>query len=250
MFNGYPLRKYDWKDWLFMIVTTSLFMQIVVTVVLSNLLILEIGPFAGVTLTEENFLSITYQGTVFGTILSLPLTLLVVYVRKIPLFNRKGLTRKESFIIRGLSKDDWLFLLKYIPISYFIYTMGSGLLTMYFGPSEPINQIAVESLFDFIPEYLMFIMIVIVAPIGEELFFRGVLLFPGDKIDTSWVRVIISATLFGIVHAPTDVVSFYTYVGMGFIFAYASKRTQSIEAAIVYHFLNNLLGFVAIMAYR
>lgn len=93
-------------------------------------------------------------------------------------------------------------------------------------------------------------MIVVVAPIAEELLFRGIILFPGNRLETSWTRTIISALLFGLIHGPTDVYSFYTYVGMGFIFSYAAKKTQTVEAAMVYHFLNNLLGFIVIMSYR
>ncbi len=193
---------------------------------------------------------ITYYGTVLGAILSLPLTLWVVHKRKIPLFNRKGLSKEESLIIRGVTKEDWIFLAQYIPTSYFVYTLTSSILSMILGPSEPVNQIAVESLFEYIPVWLMFIMIVIVAPITEELLFRGLLLFPGDQLDTGWIRTSISAVLFGIVHTPTDFLSFYTYVGMGFIFSYASKRTQTIEAAMIYHFLNNLFGFLVIAALR
>ena len=102
-------------------------------------------------------------------------------------------------------------------------------------------------MFDYVPMWQMFIMIVIVAPIAEELLFRGILLFPGNKRNTTWVRVVISALLFGLVHTPTDFLSFYTYVGMGFIFSYAAKKRGSVEVAIVYHFLNNLFGFIQIL---
>ena len=91
-------------------------------------------------------------------------------------------------------------------------------------------------------------MIVIVAPIGEELLFRGLMLFPGDRLETSWLRVILSAILFGAIHGPTDIYSAYTYIGMGLIFAVASKYTRSVETGMIYHFLNNLVGFIAIMS--
>ena len=89
----------------------------------------------------------------------------------------------------------------------------------------------------------MFLMIVVVAPIVEELLFRGMFLFKGDRLDTTWTRLLISAILFGLIHGPSDVYTAYTYIGMGLMFSYASKRTQSVESAIIYHFLNNLVGF-------
>ena len=242
MLDGYPLRKYDWKDWLFMALASSLVLQII-----SMFFSVNIFSMFASEMTEESLLIWTMRGTVIGAILSLPLTLFVVHWRKIPILNRKGLSKEESFIIRGISKDDWKFLAKYIPISYVAYISGSIFLVNLLGESEPVNQVAIESMFDYVPMWQMFIMIVIVAPIAEELLFRGILLFPGNKRNTTWIRLVISAVLFGLVHTPTDILSFYTYVGMGFIFSYAAKKRGSVEVAIVYHFLNNLFGFIQIL---
>lgn len=243
MLDGYPLRKYDWKDWVLMGLSSSLFLQVAAVIALSYF----IGLFM-TTYSPDILVSISINGTVFGTLLSLPLTLLVVYLRKIPIFNRKQLSKEESFIIRGLTKEDWSFLVKYIPFSYVLYMVGSSVVAYLFGASEAANQIAVESLFDTIPVWAMFLMIVVVAPIVEELLFRGMFLFKGDRLDTTWTRLLISAILFGLIHRPSDVYTAYTYIGMGLMFSYASKRTQSVESAIIYHFLNNLVGFLVIVA--
>jgi membrane protease YdiL (CAAX protease family) len=247
MLDGYPLRKYDWKDWVLMIISSSLVLQVVFSMGMVNVGPVVMSVLSDIPITREILEQFLFSGTVYGTLASLPITLLIVYWRKIPLFNRRQLTKEQSFIIRGLTKSDWKFLLKYIPTSYFLYTIGQVVLAYFLGASEPVNQIAVESLFDYIPLWQMFLMIVVVAPITEELLFRGILLFPGEHLQTTWLRVLISAVLFGFVHNPTDILSLYTYVGMGLIFSYASKRTESIEAAIVYHFLNNLIGFLAIL---
>jgi len=244
MLDGYPLRKYGWKDWVFMILSSSLVLQVILTFILSPIMVSFVDE-----ITNELIVQISIYGTIYGTIASLPLTLLVVYWLKIPLFNRRQLSKDDSFIVRGLTKADWKFLAKYVPVSYILYTVGSMIVAYFFGATEAANQVAVESLFDYVPAWVMFIMIVVVAPLVEELLFRGVMLFPGDRLNTTWVRTIVSAILFGLIHAPTDIYSAYTYIGMGFIFAYASKRTQSIEAAMVYHFLNNLVGFIAILYY-
>lgn len=245
MLDGYPLRKYTWKDWFIMFLSSSIILQMLVTFGAASLM-----NFNATTLEAsiDQLTRLTVNGTIYGTLISLPLTLLAVHWRKIPIINRKGLSREVSFILRGLSKKDWAFLVRYIPISYVLYIGGSMLVAWLFGSSEAANQVAVESLFDYVPIWVMFIMIVIVAPIAEELLFRGIILFPGDRLNTTWLRTILSAILFGLVHGPTDIYSLYSYVGMGFIFSYAAKRTQSVEAAIVYHFLNNLLGFLVIVS--
>src|SRR5699024_3242636 len=241
MLDGYSLRKYDWKDWVLMIISSSLVLQVVFSMGMVYVGPVVMSVLLDISITIEMLEQFLFSGTVYGTLASLPITLLIVYWRKIPLFNRRQLTKEQSFIIRGLTKSDWKFLLKYIPTSFILYTLGQVILSQFLGASEPVNQLAVESLFDYIPLWQMFIMIVIVAPIAEELLFRGILLFPGDHLKTTWLRVLISAVLFGLVHNPTDLLSLYTYVGMGFIFSYASKRTETVEAAMVFHFLNNLL---------
>jgi membrane protease YdiL (CAAX protease family) len=248
MLDGYPLRKYDWKDWVLMIISSSLVLQVVFSMGMVNVGPVVMSVLSDIPITREILEQFLFSGTVYGTLASLPITLLIVYWRKIPLFNRRQLTKEQSFIIRGLTKSDWKFLLKYIPTSFILYTLGQVILSQFLGASEPVNQLAVESLFDYIPLWQMFLMIVVVAPITEELLFRGILLFPGDHLKTTWLRVLISAVLFGLVHNPTDLLSLYTYVGMGFIFSYASKRTETVEAAMVYHFLNNLLGFLAVLS--
>lgn len=244
MFEGYSLRKYDWKDWLLMVCSSAIILQVVMMVLLSVVVPIAVG-----NITEATVNMVTNYSVVYGSILSLPLSLYIIYKRKIPLFNRKQLSEQESFLVRGLTKEDWKFLIKYIPVSYILFLLGSVVVEKIFGMSEAANQMAVESLFNHVPPWQLFLMIVIVAPITEELLFRGLILFPGNRLDTSWVRVIISSLLFGLIHILTDVdvYTFYTYVGMGFIFTYAAKRTNSIEASIVYHMLNNLLGFFAIL---
>lgn len=243
MLDGYSLRKYNWKDWVLMGLSSSLFLQVAAVIGFSYF----IGLYT-TTYSPDTLVTISVNGTVWGTILSLPLTLLVVYFRKIPIFNRKQLSKEESFIIRGMAKEDWVFLIKYIPFSYVLYIIGSSVMAYLFGASEATNQVAVESLFGLIPVWVMFLMIVVVAPIVEELLFRGMFLFQGDRLDTTWVRVTISAVLFGLIHNPSDIYTAYTYIGMGLMFSYAAKRTQSVESAIIYHFLNNLVGFLVIVA--
>lgn len=248
MFAGYPLRKYRVLDWLLIFLTSALVLQFVMIQLLSKMTQAFPDIFYPNIYTNEELLSTILRDSSFlGTILSLPLTLFVVYLRKIPFFNRKHLSKKESVLIRGLNKKDWHFLVRYIPISYGLYLLGSGLVVSIFGEADAVNQLAIESLFEYMPLWQLFLMIVIAAPIVEELLFRGLILFSNGKIETTWMRVIISAVLFGAAHSPTNIQSFYTYVGMGLILAYAAKRTKSIEAPIIYHILNNLVGFITLV---
>lgn len=249
MFEGYPLRKYKLGDWLLMLLASAFVLQILLLILASG--ITQSYPdlfFSNLQSETEIVSELINFSAVFGTILSLPLTLLVVTQRKIPLFNRKQLNRQESFVVRGLDKEDWKFLVQYIPSSYILFLLGNELVTIIFGQAEAVNQLAIEEMFKSVPVWQLFIMIVVVAPVVEELLFRGLILFSGQELETTWLRVIISAILFGAIHNPTNIQSIYSYVGMGLIFSYAAKRTQSIEAPIIYHVLNNLLAFGAVLS--
>lgn len=246
MFDGYPLRKYTWKDWLLMLISSSIILQFIVT--FGALFISDFEHITDPAIATAAITRISINGSVYGILISLPLTFLAIYWRKIPLINRRGLSKEDSFILRGLKREDWAFLAWYIPVSYVLYIIGNVIMAYLFGATEATNQIAIESMFHYVPVWVMFLLICVVAPIGEELLFRGILLFPGDKTETNWSRVILSAFLFGLIHNPNNLYTLYTYVGMGFIFSYAAMRTKSVEAAIVYHFLNNFLSFVLIIS--
>lgn len=245
MFKGYPLRDYTWKDWALVILSSTIVLQIIIlfgTVFMAEYFIYGYGlMFRALNIIYTN-------AAIYGAAISLPLTLIVVHMLKIPVFNRRQIPKSEWFIIPGMTREDWSFLVRYIPISFTLFTAGNILMTSIFGEVEAVNQEAIESMMLDVPIWGMFLMVVIVAPITEEVLFRGLLLFRGSRLDPTWFRVILSAILFGLVHRPTNIPSIYTYVTMGLMFSYASKRTQSVESAIVYHFLNNLLAFISLMS--
>ena len=109
------------------------------------------------------------------------------------------------------------------------------------------NQMSLEAIFSQSSVITMFISIVILAPIVEEVMFRGVFMKVLFKKYPA-LGFVICATLFTLVHSPTDFLSFLVYfvmaLGLGFIY----WRTERIEASIFAHMLNNLLGFIMIVS--
>jgi membrane protease YdiL (CAAX protease family) len=86
---------------------------------------------------------------------------------------------------------------------------------------------------------------VLVAPICEEIFFRG-FLFPGLARGMAiWGAVVVSALLFGIAH--TDVGSFVVLVVIGVVLAVVRWRTNSLWPGVVVHTLNNAIALVGIL---
>lgn len=88
-----------------------------------------------------------------------------------------------------------------------------------------------------------FIMVCILAPILEELIFRGLILrgMLQNGINP-WFSVILTAFLFGAAHMNP-----WQFMGagfLGFIFGYVYWRTQSLVICVFLHFLNNFIAYV------
>src|SRR5699024_12468578 len=90
MLDGYSLRKYDWKDWVLMIISSSLVLQVVFSMGMVNVGPVVMSVLSDISITREMLEQFLFSETVYGTLDSLPITLLIVYWRKIPLFNQIG----------------------------------------------------------------------------------------------------------------------------------------------------------------
>ncbi|MGT2666393.1 CPBP family intramembrane glutamic endopeptidase [Streptococcus rifensis] len=108
------------------------------------------------------------------------------------------------------------------------------------------NQEVVESLLGQVPLPLYFIMLVVAAPICEEIIFRGIV-FKSLVPKSVPLAFIISIVTFALVHGPTDLGSFLIYAGMGAIISLSYYLTQSLEVSIGVHMLNNFIAFLGIV---
>ena len=88
--------------------------------------------------------------------------------------------------------------------------------------------------------------VIIVAPIVEELFFRGYVFNAYLAQKGPRTAYAGSALAFGVAHGlPT---LFLGIFGMGLVLAYIYRRTGTIIAPIVAHALNNAIAFAALLA--
>ncbi|MCW0952721.1 CPBP family intramembrane metalloprotease [Weissella ceti] len=91
---------------------------------------------------------------------------------------------------------------------------------------------------------------VVVAPIVEELIFRGIVLNYFFTNKGWWWNIVLSAAMFGYFHVysafnPFD---FLQYALMGGVLAYVYKKTQQIQYAMLTHALNNAISFFAMLS--
>lgn len=237
LYISYPLRKINVVDQVLMWGLSPMVLQFVFSLIARYIYVHHS------TLTNDEIMNRIILMGMVGTAISLPLLYLIIRVRKIPLLNRKN-TPKNHF---GLTKADVNFTLGSIAIGLYVFFTGEMIMQWLFSETEAANQQTIELIAEVIPLWLLFLVIVIVAPITEEWLFRGMIMFRNPDKKISWTVTWISSIAFGAIHFPTNIPSIYSYVGMGFLFAYVAKNTETVESAIVFHFVNNLLAFIALV---
>jgi CAAX protease family protein len=89
--------------------------------------------------------------------------------------------------------------------------------------------------------------IVVLAPVAEEIFFRG-FFFAGLRTKWSlWPSALLSGAIFGLVHAPTGPTAAIPLAGLGVGLAWLYNKTGSIWPCMLAHFLNNALAISVVI---
>ena len=126
-----------------------------------------------------------------------------------------------------------------------------SLVVQFFLPDNPsVNQQTATDLTLAQPLFSFFV-IVIFAPLTEELIFRGMLaryLFPKqDNSKQTLIFLLISSIIFALIHFPGDVQQFLVYTSLGFSLGLAYISRKGLVYSISLHALNNLVGFLMIL---
>jgi membrane protease YdiL (CAAX protease family)/uncharacterized RDD family membrane protein YckC len=85
-------------------------------------------------------------------------------------------------------------------------------------------------------------LIVVVAPIAEEIFFRGMLFGGLRKRLSTFPAAAISALVFGALHATTGITAVPPLIVFGFMLALLYERTGSLVPGMIAHAFNNALA--------
>lgn len=149
-----------------------------------------------------------------------------------------GLTRLPSWMDIGLA-----------PAGFIIYFLGSALLAYIVGiliPAIDMKQVQTTGFdsSDFLHYYeywLTFITLIVIAPIAEEIVFRGYLYGKLRKIIPMWAAIFITSLLFGAVHGQWNV-AIDVFV-LSLVLCSLREVTGNIWAGILLHMLKNGLAF-------
>lgn len=120
-----------------------------------------------------------------------------------------------------------------------------------FLPNDPsVNQQMAEELTHNQPLFSFF-MVVVFAPLTEELTFRGMLaryVFPQqDNIKQTVLFLLVSSIIFALVHFPGTPQQFLVYASLGFSLGLAYINKGGLAYSIALHALNNLIAFLMIV---
>jgi CAAX protease family protein len=90
------------------------------------------------------------------------------------------------------------------------------------------------------------VMIVMLAPVAEELFFRG-FVFAGLRSRWPlWSSSLVSGLIFGLVHAPTGITTVVPLAALGFALCWLYDRTGSLWPCVIAHAINNGLALALV----
>lgn len=113
-----------------------------------------------------------------------------------------------------------------------------------------LPDLAGEELLDFIRHRWGYLVVCILAPLAEEVIFRGAVLrtmlehWEGSK---RWTAIIISALLFGIAHMnPAQMPHAFL---LGLLIGWLYERSRSLIPCVVLHCANNTIAYLMTAAY-
>jgi uncharacterized protein len=169
-------------------------------------------------------------------------TLLVVI--GVPWLVKRRATSREEL---GLSRlPTWLDIV-ITPVGFVVYIFLSGTLLyvaqqiLTFVDFEQVQDVGFDQLTQQFEYVLAFLTLVVVAPIAEEILFRGYLLSKLRGHVTTWIAVLITSLLFSLVHFAWNVG--IDVFALSIVLCIVTIWTKSLWPAIFIHMLKNGIAF-------
>lgn len=167
----------------------------------------------------------------------------IVGVPKVLLETKKISLRKEL----GIDKKPDLLTLAYGPlgyIAYFFVTIFFGLLIQLLWrdfPIDEIQQVGFDGLSSTVEYVMAFVALVVIAPVAEELLFRGYFYGKVRSISRFWLSAVVTSILFGLVHWQWNVG--VDVFALSLVLCALREYTGTIWAGVVVHMAKNAVAF-------
>lgn len=181
---------------------------------------------------------------IFSSLFFLAVLLILMFKYELELFSRPLKLLETT----DLNWGNWICNFIYWVVFMMAVSKVGGLFLQTFPPvsgGDTLNSQILNDTFKYTPVILQGLLTVLIAPIIEEIVFRGLFLF--SKENTNWKRLItlliFSSLLFGFSHAVTDIQSGLYYSFMGLCFGFITYYTNSLYPAITLHIINNAVAY-------
>ena len=194
-------------------------------------------------LTEPDLPRLVAEATSNGTLLAYATfaTTLICGALVIGIVKLKKRSNLRNYL--ALQRVTWATLLKWIGLMIG-FAVLSDLITILVGrplvPPFMLSAYATAS-----PVWILWVALLVAAPLFEEPFFRGFLL---KGFESSLLRphgaVIVTALLWAVIHLQYDLIEIATIFLMGLLLGAARVRTGSIAVPLVMHSVANLIASV------
>jgi membrane protease YdiL (CAAX protease family) len=124
-------------------------------------------------------------------------------------------------------------------VAYFFF------ITLYVSLIDVPDQESFQEAHGSVPWPIEAFSLVIAAPISEEIFFRGVLFAGLRRQEPLMAAALISAAIFGVMHAGTGISAVPVIIVIGVMLAVLYEKTGSLIPCILFHAILNSLNLLA-----
>lgn len=157
----------------------------------------------------------------------------------------KFIRKKEEFSLKVKYKPnikEYLYALLFLGSHLLIFSNTIGLLMEKIEVSQWLVEAFDEILIDPI---IAFVSLCVIAPVFEEIIYRGIILEQLSKRYSMGTSIIVSGLIFGLIHLNPhqSVNTFFIGIILGFIYL----KTNSLLLCIFWHFANNFLVFISLI---
>src|SRR3954447_25542572 len=124
-------------------------------------------------------------------------------------------------------------------LAYFLFTVVYAAIVRPDNPQRVVEDLGADT-----NKLLLVVgalVVIMVAPLCEELFFRGILFTVLRQRMAFWPAAVIDGVLFGFVHGSLVIVPILA--ALGIVFCYVYEQTGSIFPTIALHALNNTIAY-------
>src|SRR3954467_11888032 len=124
---------------------------------------------------------------------------------------------------------------------YFLFSVGYEAIVRPKNPQRVVEDLGADT--NTLLLVIAAVVVIAVAPVCEELFFRGVLFRVLRQRMPLWPAAIVDGILFGFVHGSLVILPVLAVLGI--MFCYVYERTGSLFPTIALHSLNNTIAYGA-----